>query len=282
MYGHNNINTTATNEIPFVYSSSTTTELLAHFPSSSSLPSPLTIPVNEFDALSTPKSEFGYSSTTHSSGCSSYSSPTSLTTNYATTKNNNSSPFNHFGSPTLLTSYKLANCNHSNLMTQRIISSHSLLHKNVQGFSLSALVSSPTGCCDTEISPVRKVFSAGDLQGMSPKQHSRRSDSSLANEYSIIESMSKACPYSPEEKKERIERYRSKRNLRNFNKKIKYECRKTLADSRPRIRGRFARNDEIEKISHNLWDHATVEEEEEEDDDNWINILDTFSATLIP
>lgn len=28
----------------------------------------------------------------------------------------------------------------------------------------------------------------------------------------------------------------------------KYACRKTLADSRPRIRGRFARNDEIVEI----------------------------------
>ncbi|KAL3631943.1 hypothetical protein CASFOL_024927 [Castilleja foliolosa] len=30
----------------------------------------------------------------------------------------------------------------------------------------------------------------------------------------------------------------------NFNKTIKYACRKTLADSRPRVRDRFARNDE--------------------------------------
>lgn len=38
---------------------------------------------------------------------------------------------------------------------------------------------------------------------------------------SIFESMNRATPYNAEEKKERIERYRSKRNLRNFNKKIK-------------------------------------------------------------
>ncbi|XP_078172006.1 uncharacterized protein LOC144566020 [Carex rostrata] len=55
-----------------------------------------------------------------------------------------------------------------------------------------------------------------------------------------------ASRYSPEERKERIERYRSKRNLRNFQKKITYECRKTLADSRPRVRGRFAKNAETE------------------------------------
>uniref|UniRef100_A0A061QT02 Cct motif-containing protein n=1 Tax=Tetraselmis sp. GSL018 TaxID=582737 RepID=A0A061QT02_9CHLO len=47
---------------------------------------------------------------------------------------------------------------------------------------------------------------------------------------------------TPEERRLKILRYREKRNARNFQKKIKYVCRKTLADSRPRIRGRFARN----------------------------------------
>lgn len=36
----------------------------------------------------------------------------------------------------------------------------------------------------------------------------------------IIEGMRRAHPYSPEEKKVRIERYRFKRNKRNFNKTI--------------------------------------------------------------
>lgn len=45
-----------------------------------------------------------------------------------------------------------------------------------------------------------------------------------------------------EERRERIDKYRSKRNQRNFDKKITYACRKTLADSRPRVKGRFARN----------------------------------------
>lgn len=54
------------------------------------------------------------------------------------------------------------------------------------------------------------------------QQSYKSSESPLSNESNaIIEGMRKACPYSPEEKKERIERYKSKRNLRNFNKKIK-------------------------------------------------------------
>ena len=39
-------------------------------------------------------------------------------------------------------------------------------------------------------------------------------------------------------------RYRQKRHERNFTKRIKYMCRKTLADTRPRVRGRFARNND--------------------------------------
>lgn len=60
------------------------------------------------------------------------------------------------------------------------------------------------------------------VQRINLVQHSYRSESPLSNERSmIIEGMTKACRYSPEERKERIERYRSKRNQRNFNKKIK-------------------------------------------------------------
>ncbi|KAE8731486.1 putative LOB domain-containing protein [Hibiscus syriacus] len=52
----------------------------------------------------------------------------------------------------------------------------------------------------------------------------------------------KAVRYSVEERKDRILRYLNKRNRRNFNKTIKYACRKTVADRRVRVRGRFARN----------------------------------------
>ena len=39
-------------------------------------------------------------------------------------------------------------------------------------------------------------------------------------------------------------RYRQKRHERNLSKRITYQCRNTLADSRPRVRGRFARNND--------------------------------------
>ncbi|KAI7746481.1 hypothetical protein M8C21_008294 [Ambrosia artemisiifolia] len=66
-----------------------------------------------------------------------------------------------------------------------------------------------------------------------------------------------------EERKEKIHRYMKKRNERNFSKKIKYVCRKTLADSRPRVRGRFAKNDECSEHHRNTC--TTYEEDTVED-----------------
>jgi len=51
------------------------------------------------------------------------------------------------------------------------------------------------------------------------------------------------------ERSAKILRYRQKRHERNFSKRIKYVCRKTLADARPRVRGRFARNDDSAAIT---------------------------------
>ncbi|XWS10713.1 hypothetical protein CRYUN_Cryun38cG0021300 [Craigia yunnanensis] len=55
----------------------------------------------------------------------------------------------------------------------------------------------------------------------------------------------KVSRYSVEERRDRILRYLKKRNQRNFNKTIKYACRKTLADRRVRVRGRFAKKNEL-------------------------------------
>ncbi|KAJ0810580.1 putative transcription factor C2C2-CO-like family [Helianthus annuus] len=68
-----------------------------------------------------------------------------------------------------------------------------------------------------------------------------------------------------EERKEKINKYMKKRNERNFNKKIKYACRKTLADSRPRVRGRFAKHDEF---GENNITNSNHEEDTDEDEQN--------------
>ncbi|KAL4353176.1 hypothetical protein GQ457_06G038570 [Hibiscus cannabinus] len=51
---------------------------------------------------------------------------------------------------------------------------------------------------------------------------------------------------STEDRREKLSRYWNKKTKRNFGRKIKYACRKALADSQPRIRGRFARTEEPE------------------------------------
>lgn len=44
---------------------------------------------------------------------------------------------------------------------------------------------------------------------------------------------------------EALARFRSKRANRSFAKKVRYECRKQLADSRPRVKGRFVKKSEM-------------------------------------
>ncbi|PKA51914.1 ribonuclease P/MRP protein subunit RPP1 [Apostasia shenzhenica] len=132
---------------------------------------------------------------------------------------------------------------------------------------------------------VRRSFSFDDLWAMNGSLHSTEVAATAASGSSSGVGSGKVGRYSAEERRERIERYRSKRNQRNFHKKItvrslqtqnlaavplpfipkkkkiwiltahpavgrlrrpQYACRKTLADNRPRVRGRFARNGEAE------------------------------------
>ncbi|XP_020574266.1 uncharacterized protein LOC110020487 [Phalaenopsis equestris] len=68
----------------------------------------------------------------------------------------------------------------------------------------------------------------------------------VANDFSTSkESGLKVPKLTLEERKKKISRHKEKRNTRNFSKKITYDCRKKQADSRHRVRGRFARNEEV-------------------------------------
>uniref|UniRef100_A0A6N2MD97 CCT domain-containing protein n=1 Tax=Salix viminalis TaxID=40686 RepID=A0A6N2MD97_SALVM len=112
---------------------------------------------------------------------------------------------------------------------------------------------------------LRRACSTGDLQNINRAALTaeRSFSSPLATESSFIEESNfKVGRYSAEERKERISKYRAKRGQRNFTKTIKYACRKTLADNRPRIRGRFARNEETSEIPKMAF--STRDEDEEE------------------
>mmetsp|Transcript_11809 Transcript_11809/g.28295 ORF Transcript_11809/g.28295 Transcript_11809/m.28295 type:complete len:705 (-) Transcript_11809:572-2686(-) len=52
--------------------------------------------------------------------------------------------------------------------------------------------------------------------------------------------------YLPEARKARIARFHAKRKMRIWRKRIKYDCRKKLADSRPRIKGRFVKRSDVD------------------------------------
>lgn len=53
--------------------------------------------------------------------------------------------------------------------------------------------------------------------------------------------------YLPDARKARIAKFHSKRKMRIWRKRIKYDCRKKLADSRPRIKGRFVKRSDMDE-----------------------------------
>ena len=65
--------------------------------------------------------------------------------------------------------------------------------------------------------------------------------------------------YTPSERAAIIARFQRKRQRRVWNKKIRYNCRKSLADRRLRVKGRFVKRSEQEQIKQQL-----LQQEEEQ------------------
>eukprot|EP01018_Ginkgo_biloba_P023812 Gb_17446 [translate_table: standard] len=108
------------------------------------------------------------------------------------------------------------------------------------------------------LASMRRVYSTGDIKmghGLT---------SSLEPKCSTFEETEfKIGNYTLEERKQCIHRYRKKRTKRNFNKKIKYACRKSLAENQPRVRGRFAsKNDDVGLSTAKANGHLEEDQEE--------------------
>ncbi|KAJ0250936.1 CCT domain-containing protein [Hirschfeldia incana] len=80
---------------------------------------------------------------------------------------------------------------------------------------------------------MRRAFSEGDIQTLGTR------NAGLVQ--SQLDRIIVSC--TSEDRREKLSRYRDKKSRRNFGRKIKYACRKALADTQPRIRGRFAKTE---------------------------------------
>lgn len=54
--------------------------------------------------------------------------------------------------------------------------------------------------------------------------------------------------YSPESRRQRIQKFLEKRSRRVWTKKVKYDVRKNFADSRLRVKGRFVKKEDEEVL----------------------------------
>ncbi|XP_017246352.1 uncharacterized protein LOC108217950 isoform X2 [Daucus carota subsp. sativus] len=123
-----------------------------------------------------------------------------------------------------------------------------------------------------------------------PEQYSTTTNTwEIKGEQAVQESEEPAMKigrYSVEERKDRISRYLKKRNQRNFNKTIKYACRKTLADKRVRVRGRFAKNNEasLDQDENVMKNKKNLHQDSfnanffqiKHDDDEWLEAVASF------
>ncbi|XP_057852273.1 two-component response regulator-like APRR9 [Cryptomeria japonica] len=158
---------------------------------------------------------------------------------------------------------------------QRLVMSQGLAHlgftekasgnggREKGGYLGNSLHAHPLEIEGSALSLRRRIYGTGDIQARDCIKMGLGGGAPLTCDHSSFEEARyKVGRYTVEERKQRIYRYKMKRNERNFNKKIKYACRKTLADSRPRVRGRFARN-EVGDNSSRAKQHHVYEDVDE-------------------
>lgn len=82
---------------------------------------------------------------------------------------------------------------------------------------------------------------------------------SLAKYKEVYNTNGRIGIYTPAERAAIIARFNKKRQRRVWNKKIRYNCRKSLADRRVRVKGRFVKRSEQESLAKEI--QARVEQE---------------------
>ncbi|XP_022973055.1 uncharacterized protein LOC111471557 isoform X2 [Cucurbita maxima] len=106
----------------------------------------------------------------------------------------------------------------------------------MQGPAMKSSLLDFSGMDINEVYGMRRAFSENDIKTLNNGNRSQF--------HSPLERPLLVSNCTAEERKEKLSRYRNKKTKRNFGRKIKYACRKALADSQPRIRGRFAKTEE--------------------------------------
>ncbi|KAG7393453.1 hypothetical protein PHYBOEH_006081 [Phytophthora boehmeriae] len=119
------------------------------------------------------------------------------------------------------------------------------------GVATTGTAASPSGGSSSSLkvqAPAGSATSNKD-QARAPVTDSSTSSVSADSLLSVLDtdmttpksSEKKIGSYTPEARKLRLQKFHEKRKNRTWKKSIKYDCRKKLADDRPRIKGRFVR-----------------------------------------
>ncbi|KAL6641050.1 hypothetical protein ACP70R_019231 [Stipagrostis hirtigluma subsp. patula] len=132
----------------------------------------------------------------------------------------------------------------------------------MEGAGAGALVGANSPDADSSAAAAQMAFAgnSAEMQMGGSRSPGRLPAAATAETSSLEDANFKGVRLSGEQRREKIHRYIKKRNERNFSKKIKYACRKTLADSRPRVRGRFAKNDDYGEPSRAMQSHEEYEQ----------------------